>query len=117
MSKITLNKIKKLHQNKKELHDIVGLFFHNFKQNKAVKDQGYIKAWISDGYYLCQKFDWAFGEESNMFVSHLSQMGDWVFYENIKEMKYAYDEWVGPFSKIQNEKENQCLEAARQLVN
>ncbi|NDB97165.1 MAG: hypothetical protein EBZ78_13585 [Verrucomicrobia bacterium] len=117
MKKINLHSIKKLHQKNGLLHDITGLFFHNFKQNKAVMDQGYIKSWISDDYYLCQRFEWAFGCESNMFIARLSQMHDWIFYQTAEEMKHAYDEWVGPYSKEQNEKEKQCLEAARHLVN
>ncbi|HLX62065.1 MAG TPA: hypothetical protein VKX17_12355 [Planctomycetota bacterium] len=77
-----------------------GLYFHTFEksgQNKGIiENQGQIVAAIGASFYVVQLFSFATGLPTNKKLVPIDEMTSWKFYDNIEELKLAYEKAPRP---------------------
>jgi hypothetical protein len=64
----------------KKINGYVGLFFHTFSEDGAIKYQGRVDYQLPDGRLICTMYDWLMGEENNQDTFNLEQTKGWNFY-------------------------------------
>ena len=73
---------------------LVGKFFHSVEADGKIKWQGCILDMPAPGEYLVQLFEWLSGHPSIQRLASISQMENWLFYDDADEMISAYKERV-----------------------
>ena len=68
---------------------LVGKWFHSFNDNGFVKWQGRIVSY-EDPFYLVETFEWVMGGPDDQKLIKITDMADWVFYDDAEEMNMTY---------------------------